>query len=180
MIFEQVQDLVGVLNSGGNNILLPPFDSLGGMLPLVLPFLRLHFERLFVVRVDGQRISDGLGRDENGDCFVGCGGCHRLSYGRDEAPEDIGSICRNRCIFASSPLIYLRPRCHFLLGQYTAGSDKLGYLSRNYTTLKVGHGVKRIYISCGRNYAGNRSFSACGSEPFKPVTLLIPTPIIRQ
>ena len=126
MIFEQVQDLVGVLNSGGNNILLPPFNSLGGMLPLVLPFLRLHFERLFVVRVNCGGISDGLGSVGDGECSVGYGGPNCLSFGRDEAPEDIGSDGWSRCVFVSVASISSVSRCNFFLNVISAGSDKLG------------------------------------------------------
>ena len=95
-------------------------------MPLVLPSLRLRFERLVVVRVDGGGISDGHGRDGDGDCCVGNGGRHHLSYGGEEAPEDIGSTGQSRCVFVSVTLIPLYPRCHCLLCRNTAGSDKLG------------------------------------------------------
>ena len=40
-ILEQVQDLVGVLNGGGNTILFPPFCGLSGEVPPVHPILNL-------------------------------------------------------------------------------------------------------------------------------------------
>ena len=137
-----------MLDSGRNTILLPHFGSLSGEVPPVLPFLCLCFKRLVVVRVDGGGIID-LGRDRDRDHFVGNDSCHCLSYVRDEAPEDIRSYGRSGCVFVSFALISSRPSCHCLLVPNTARSDKLLYLSREYTALDVGHKVKQINISFG-------------------------------
>ena len=120
-----------MLDSGGNTILLPPFGSLSGEVPPVLPIPRLRFEQLVVVRVYDKRISDGIGRDGDGDRCVGDGGHHHLSYGPHEAPEDIGSNGLRRCVFVSVAFISSQPHCHCLLVRNMDGSDKIGQLSRN-------------------------------------------------
>ena len=115
-----------MIDSGGNKILFPPFGGLSGEVPPVLPFLCLHFERIFVVYVDGGGISDGIGSDTDGDHCVGDSGRHHLSYVRDKAPEHIVSDGQIRCVFVSVEFISSCPRCHRLLVRNTAGSDKLG------------------------------------------------------
>ena len=97
-----------MINGGRNTIFLTPFVGIIGEVPLVLPFLCLRFERLIVVQVYGGGIIDGLGRDGDGDCCIGNGGRHHLSYVCDKAPEDIGSYGRIHCVFVSVALIYLR------------------------------------------------------------------------
>ena len=42
-ILEEVQYLVGVINSGKNTIHFPPFGSLNGEVPPLLPFLCIRF-----------------------------------------------------------------------------------------------------------------------------------------
>ena len=115
-----------MLNSGRHTIIFPPFGSLSAGVPPVLPFLRLHFERLFFVRVNCGGISDGLGSVGDGECSVGYGGPNCLSFGRDEAPEDIGSDGWSRCVFVSVASISSVSRCNFFLNVISAGSDKLG------------------------------------------------------
>ena len=125
MILGEVQDSVVMLDNGGNTIPLPPLGGLSDEVPPVLPFF-FFVERLVVVQVNDGEISDGLGCDGDRDRCIGDGGRHRLSYGRDEAPEDIRRDGRSLCVFISVALISSRPRCHFLLGHNAAGSDKLG------------------------------------------------------
>ena len=117
MILEEVQDLVGVLNGGGNTNFILPFGSHSGEVPPVLPFLCLCFERLVVLQVDSMEISDGLGREGNMKRCVGSGGRHHLVYGCDKAPEDIGSHGQILCVFFSIVLIPSCPHCHFLIGR---------------------------------------------------------------
>ena len=63
-----------MLDGGGNTIHFQPFGGLSGEVPPVFPFLHLRFEQILVVQVDGRGISDSLGRDRDGDCFIGNGG----------------------------------------------------------------------------------------------------------
>ena len=96
-----------MLNGDKNTIIFPPFGGLSDEVTLLLPFLCLCIERLVVVRVDVEGISDGLGRDGDVDCCVGDGGCHLLSYSRGDNPEDIRSDDRSRFVYVSIDLISL-------------------------------------------------------------------------
>ena len=78
-----------MLNGGTNTILPPPFGGLSDEVPPVLTFLRLCFEQFFVLWVIGGGISDDLERDVDRYLCVSNGGRNCLSYGRNEAPEDI-------------------------------------------------------------------------------------------
>ena len=86
-------------------------------MPPLLPFLRLHFKLIVDVQVNGGGNSDSLGYDGDGDRCVDNGISHSLSCGRDEAPEEIISDGRSRCVFVSVVLIYLRLHYHFLIGR---------------------------------------------------------------
>ena len=117
MILEEVQYLVGVLNSGRNTIFSPPFGGLSGELPLVLPFLHIRFKRLVLVQVDCRGISNVLGGEGERDHSVGDGCCNFLNYGHDKSPKYIASDGRSCCDFFSVALISLRHRCYCLLGR---------------------------------------------------------------
>ena len=115
-----------MLNGDGNTIPFPPLGGLSGEVPLVLPFLCIHFELLVVVQVDDGEISDGLECDGDGDRCFGDGGHHHLSYNCDEAPEDIRRNGWSLCVFIYVALISSRLCFYCLLGRNAAESDKLG------------------------------------------------------
>ena len=115
-ILEEFQKLVNVLGGGINTILFPLFGGRSGQVPQVLPFFRLCFEWIVVLRVNGGGIGDPLGSDGDRDRCVGNNVCPCLGYVRDEAPEDVRINGWRRYVFVSVALVYLCPCCHFLLG----------------------------------------------------------------
>ena len=52
-ILEEVQNIVGVLEGGGDSILFPHFSSLGDEMPTILPLLCLCSKQFVVVQVNG-------------------------------------------------------------------------------------------------------------------------------
>ena len=113
-ILEDFQDLVGVLDGGGDSILFRPFGGLGDDMPLILPFLFLRLELFFAVRVDDGGMRDGLGRGRDQDCCVGDGGRHCLGHVRDKAPEDIRRNVQSRRLFVAVVLMPSFPLFHCL------------------------------------------------------------------